>query len=79
MEANPGPPRGRGRGSKGASGFSPPTGRGAGSTDYFSDSPNPNMTPLRRSQRLHERRQTDSRHLMHGLQHRSRPRIKPMI
>ena len=54
VEANPGPPRGRGRGSKGASGFGPPTGRGAGSTDYFSDNPNPDMAPLRRSQRLHE-------------------------
>ena len=54
MEAYPGPPRGRGRGSKETSGFGTPTGRSAGYTDYFSDSPNPNMTPQRRSQRLHE-------------------------
>ena len=51
VEANPGPPRGRGRISKGASGFGPPSGRGAGSADYFFD--NPDITPLRRSQRLH--------------------------
>ena len=47
-------PGGRGRGSKGSYGSGPPTGRGAGSTDYFSDNPNHDMAPLRRSQRLHE-------------------------
>ena len=51
VEANPCPPRGRGRISKGASGFGPPSGRGAGSADYFFD--NPDITLLCRSKRLH--------------------------
>ena len=50
VEANPGPLRGRGHISKGASGFGPPSGRGAGSVDYFFY--NPDITPLRRSQPL---------------------------